>query len=274
MIAAKMKAKKTAMKPSHSSAQSPLDQRLLAYALGGGALALAATPADAAVIWSGIQNASVASLGPTADPNNYVSLNLVPSDATSPTFRFSWQAINGGTDGASVSLSTDAIAGDPGSFGFYTSSSSALNNFAAGETVGPANDNPSKYPNYSLSAAAAVYDTNGDWTASLGGRNSNWSAGGSGYVGFSFLDGGSQTHYGWMELVVPATSAANQEATLVQWAWESDANTPIAAASVPEIDPASGGSALALLVGGLALVEQQLGFAAGAAGLRAWRKRK
>jgi hypothetical protein len=81
-----------------------------------------------------------------------------------------------------------------------------------------------------------------------------------------------------MELTVPTTSAAGQKLTLVQWAWESEANTPITispgSASVPEIDPASAGSALALLVGGLALVEQQLGFAAGAAGLRAWRKRR
>ena len=81
-----------------------------------------------------------------------------------------------------------------------------------------------------------------------------------------------------MELTVPTTSVAEQKATLVQWAWESEANTEITispgAAAVPEIDPASAGSAVALLVGGLALVEQQLGFAAGAAGLRAWRKRR
>jgi hypothetical protein len=267
-----MKATKTAKKPSHPSGQSPLDQRLLAYALGGGALALVATPADAGVISSGIQNVSVASLGPTLNPNNSTSVNLVPSDPTSPTFRFSWQSLNGGTDGATVSLATDATSGSPGSFAFYTSSANSLNNFAAGETVGPDND-LIKFPNYSNSAAAAFYGANGDWTASLGGGNSNWSAGGSGYVGFSFLDGGSQTHYGWMELMVPTTSVAGQEATLVQWAWESDANTPITT-PVPEIDPASGGSALALLVSGLALVEQQLGFAAGAAGLRAWRKRR
>ena len=265
-----MKATKTAKKPSGSSTQSPLDQRLLAYALGGGALALAATPADAAMISSGIQNVSVASAGPTANPNTSTTLNLVPGDATSPKFKFDWKPINNGTDGASVSLSTDAASG-AGSFGFYASSANSLNNFAAGQTVGP--DNTFGYPKYSSSAAAAFYGANGDWTASLGGGNSHWSAGGSGYAGFSFLDGSSQTHYGWMELTVPTTSAAAQKATLVQWAWESVADAPITT-PVPEIDPASGGSALALLVGGLAIVEQQLGFAAGASGLRAWRKRK
>jgi hypothetical protein len=57
---------------------------------------------------------------------------------------------------------------------------------------------------------------------------------------------------------------------------ESDANTAITipAAAVPEINPASGASAAALALGGLALLEQQLGFAAGAVGLRAWRKRR
>ena len=221
------------------------------------------------MISSGIQNVSVASAGLTANPTTSKTLNLVPGDATSPKFKFSWQSLNGGTDGASVSLATDAISG-AGSFSFYASSVNSLNNFAAGQTVGP--DNTSGYPKYASSAAAAFYAANGDWTPSLGGENSNWSAGGSGYAGFNFVDANSQTHYGWMELIVPTTSIAGQEATLVQWAWESVADAPITT-PVPEIDPASAGSALALLVGGLALVEQQLGFAAGAAGLRAWRKR-
>ncbi|MEI8368467.1 MAG: hypothetical protein WCJ31_08525 [Planctomycetia bacterium] len=75
---------------------------------------------------------------------------------------------------------------------------------------------------------------------------------------------------------MPTTSAQGQDLALVQWAWESDANTAITipAAAVPEIDPASGASAAALALGGLALLEQQLGFAAGAVGLRAWRKRR
>jgi hypothetical protein len=163
----------------------------------------------------------------------------------------------------------------PGKFAFVATGIGSLKNFAAGQTVGPlGNEN---YPKYETGSYAAFYAANGDWSGNYAG-GSNWSAGGSGYAGFRVLDGSSQPHYGWMELTVPTTSVAGQKATLVQWAWESDANTPITispgSASVPEIDPASAGSALALLVGGLALVEQQLGFAAGAAGLRAWRKRR
>jgi hypothetical protein len=254
-----MKARKTTTKPSRSSDQRPLDQRLLAYALGGGALALAATPADAAVIPSGLQNIEVASPGPNGG-DNFTTLNLVPGDGTSPTFEFGW------ANGDSALLRQ----GQQGQLNFVASSSNELNNFPTGETVGPLG--AKSYPKYQTQGAAGSYGSEGAW---VGG---NWSAGGSGYAGFSFIDGSSQTHYGWMELTVPTTSAAGQKAKLVQWTWESDANTPITinpgSASVPEIDPASGGSALALLVGGLALVEQQLGFAAGAAGLRAWRKRR
>jgi hypothetical protein len=251
---------KATKKPSHSSAQRPLDQRLLAYALGGGALALAATPAEAAVIRSGIQNIEVASPGP-GNGNNFTTLNLVPGDGTSPTFEFGW------ANGDSAQLQQ----GQQGQLNFVASSSSELNNFPTGETVGPLGTKD--YPKYQTQGTAAFYGSDGAWT-----EGSDWSAGGSGYAGFSFSDTNSQPHYGWMELTVPTTSVAGQKATLVQWAWESDANTPITispgSASVPEIDPASAGSALALLVGGLALVEQQLGFAAGAAGLRAWRKRR
>lgn len=254
-----MKATKTTKKPSHSSGKSPLDQRLLAYALGGGALALAATPTDAAVISSGIQNVEVASPGP-AGGNNFTTLNLIPGDGTSPTFEFGWDY------GDSAQLRQ----GQQGQLDFVVSSSNELNNFATGETVGPLG--AINYPKYQTQGTAAFYGSDGVWTSD------NWSAGGSGYAGFRFSDANSQPHYGWMELTVPTTSAAGQKATLVQWAWESDANTPITispgSASVPEIDPGSAGSALALLVGGLALVEQQLGFAAGAAGLRAWRKRR
>ena len=254
-----MKATKTVKKPSRSSGKSPLDQRLLAYALGGGALALAATPAEAAVIRSGLQNVEVASPGPGGG-NNFTTLNLVPGDGTSPTFDFGW------ANGDAAQLRE----GQQGQLNFVTSSFLELNNFPTGETVGPLG---SGYPKYKSKGAAAFYGSDGAWT-----EGSDWSAGGSGYAGFRFLDANSQAHYGWMELTVPTTSVASQKATLVQWAWESDANTPITispgSASVPEIDPASCGSALALLVGGLALVEQQLGFAAGAAGLRAWRKRR
>ncbi len=96
-------------------------------------------------------------------------------------------------------------------------------------------------------------------------------------MGFEFLDSALDPHYGWMEVTVPTTAGVGENITLLQWAYQSDANTPIqvpGGAPVPEINSAVGGSAVALLLGGLGLMEQQIGFAAGAVGLRAWRKRR
>ena len=262
------------------SSPCPLDQRLLAYALGGGALALVAAPAGATPISSGIQNITFASSGPTNTTDTTQAVNLIPGDGTSPVFNLTWFTANGGADGAGTGVQT-AISSGWGSFSFYNSSLFANNNFAPGATVDAATGIP-EYPKYYEFGVNANYDATGTWMAqfTVGGVYpvfSNWSAGGSGYVGFSVQDGNSDPHYGWMEMIVPTTSALGQNLTLVQWAYESAANTAIAipgGAPVPEIDPASAGSAAALLLGGLALVEQQLGFAAGATGLRAWRKRR
>ena len=260
---------------SRVSSPCPLDQRLLAYALGGGALALVAVPAEATPISSGIQNIAFASSGPTETTQ---AVNLVPGDATSPVFNLTWFTLQAGADGAAAGVGT-VVQNGPGAFYFYNSSIFANNNFAPGATV-DATPGINKYPKYYTFGINASYDANGDWMATYLTSPtliSNWTAGGSGYVGFSFVDTNQSPHYGWMEMSVPTTSAAGQNMTLVQWAWESDANTAITipgGAAVPEIDPASAGSAAALLLGGLALVEQQLGFAAGATGLRAWRKRR
>ena len=260
---------------SRFSSPCPLDQRLLAYALGGGALALVAVPAEATPISSGIQNIAFASSGPTETTQ---AVNLVPGDATSPVFNLTWFTLQAGADGAAAGVGT-VVQNGPGAFYFYTSSIFANNNFAPGATVN-ATPGINKYPKYYTFGINASYDANGDWMATYLTSPtliSNWTAGGSGYVGFSFVDTNQSPHYGWMEMSVPTTSAAGQNMTLVQWAWESVADTAITipgGAAVPEIDPASGASAAALALGGLALLEQQLGFAAGAVGLRAWRKRR
>ena len=255
---------------ARSSSPRSLDQRLLAYALGGGALALVATPAAATPISSGIQNISVASLGPTANPQATTAVHLDPNDVNSDSFTFGWEWKQ--SFGSEVFVRGNATAGTAGAFSFYNSGSPSMaNNFAMGQSVGAAVASP-KYPLYENTGSEAFFsDTDGSWTSG------NWAAGGTGYLGFQYLDGSLDPHYGWMQINVPTTSADGQNATLVQWAWESEANTPITipgGAPVPEIDPASGVSAVALALGGLALLEQQLGFAAGAAGLRAWRKRR
>jgi len=305
MKATTTKVRKTTKKSSRSSGKSPLDQRLLAYALGGGALALAATPAEAAVIWSGIQNISVPSLGgetgTNPNGNNTSYIPLFPGEPSSPQFAFGWsgdsdtgdsQTIGGILD-SSQNLSGLICTGAPVSF----------NNFTLGQTFGPTSPtkdwtgfdtqaNPKTkgnkstvFPNYNAIGLFSFYASDNSYDATASGVPADygtpipqWAAGATGYAGFVYL-AGSDAYYGWVQVTVPTTAAPGQNATLVQWALESSPNTAIqigatSSNSVPEIDPASAGSALALLVGGLALVEQQLGFAAGAAGLRAWRKRR
>jgi len=319
MKATNMQATKTAKKPSHSSGKSPLDQRLLAYALGGGALALAATPAEAAVIWSGIQNVSVPSLGggtvtdPTSggvtnpNSNNTSLIPLFPGNPSSPQFVFGWGGDSDTGDsqifGATISNSSQQLSGL-----ICTGAPLSFNNFTLGQTFGPTspakdwtgwdpNANPKTkgskstvFPNYNAIGFFSAYASDNSYDASASGIPADfgtpipqWAAGATGYAGFvyqpSFGSPTTDAYYGWAQVTVPTTATPGQNATLVQWALESSPNTAIeigatSSSAVPEIDPASGGSALALLVGGLALVEQQLGFAAGAAGLRAWRKRR
>ena len=59
-------------------------------------------------------------------------------------------------------------------------------------------------------------------------------------------------NYGWVEVGYTPTGF-----TFGQAAIETIVNTPITAGSVPEIDPASAGSAVSLVAGVLAMVEQR-----------------
>lgn len=93
--------------------------------------------------------------------------------------------------------------------------------------------------------------------ASIGAANS-WFGGGSlfssnqGYWGVRFPAGGSNYNYGWVQVGYTPTGL-----TFGQAAVETTVNTPIAAGTVPEIDPASAGSAVSLVAGVLAMVEQR-----------------
>ncbi len=126
-----------------------------------------------------------------------LQLKLVPDDPTSLEFVLVWFPLNSGASGQAVVLSQTTYGpsfGAPGSFALYTTSLLSAKNFAAGETVGPATPNPT-YPKYSYAGFSALYNASGDWMASGsdGGNflTSQWTAGGSGYVGFYWLDEGS-----------------------------------------------------------------------------------
>ena len=79
----------------------------------------------------------------------------------------------------------------------------------------------------------------------------------SGYFGARFSAGGSNYNYGWVQVTTTSNTI-----TFGLDSVETTLNTPILAgavapAGVPEIDPASAGSAASLVAGGLAIVEQR-----------------
>jgi len=80
----------------------------------------------------------------------------------------------------------------------------------------------------------------------------------NGYYGVKFSAGGEDWNYGWVSVTRIASSLTFGEASV-----ETTINTPIAAgavaptSSVPEIDPNSLGSVLALVLGSLGLLERR-----------------
>ncbi|WOO43531.1 hypothetical protein [Rubellicoccus peritrichatus] len=82
-------------------------------------------------------------------------------------------------------------------------------------------------------------------------------------IGFRFIGSDNQTHYGWASLSMTGEYGNSDDSdndartTILSWAYEDEANTPITVGQVPEP------SAIACGLGALAL---------GAAGLRSWRR--
>ncbi len=80
----------------------------------------------------------------------------------------------------------------------------------------------------------------------------------SGYIGFSFTDGSSLTHYGWARLSVADEGFSSYSMTLHEWAYETVANTAIAAGSYSSIpEPATVGLIAALGALGVAAVRRR-----------------
>ena len=86
-----------------------------------------------------------------------------------------------------------------------------------------------------------------------------WSIGNTGYFGFKFSNA-SGVHYGWGQ--ASFTGTPGQGFTLTEAYYNGVAGAPIAvgdtgASAVPEIDPASAGSVMSLVMGSLAMLERR-----------------
>ncbi len=87
-----------------------------------------------------------------------------------------------------------------------------------------------------------------------------WAIGNTGYFGFKFSNG-SGVHYGWGQINITGTPVG-QGYTLTEAYYDDTPDASITvgdkgAASVPEIDPASAGSVLSLVMGSLAMLERR-----------------
>jgi hypothetical protein len=87
-----------------------------------------------------------------------------------------------------------------------------------------------------------------------------WAMGNTGYFGFKFSNG-SGVHYGWGQINITGTPRGQGYTfTDAYYNTTPDASITVGdtgAASVPEIDPASAGSVLSLVMGSLAMLERR-----------------
>ena len=118
--------------------------------------------------------------------------------------------------------------------------------------------------NFGSTARRASITFNG--SAASGAQPAGWATGDTGYFGFKFSNT-SGVHYGWGQMNLHGTTggySVGQGYTLTQAYYNStpDAsiqvgNTGGSPSSVPEIDPASAGSVLSLVMGSLAWLERR-----------------
>ena len=238
-----------------------LDGSLIAYALAGGAVAATATTAHAQVVLFNT-HLSVSSLGsPAANAGGNGG-----SGGAGGTY--GGAGGNGGTGGGLFG----GAGGNGGSAGWFGWDHDTANNhsvigikaatgstlelaqsapglayrFAYGEPAGAGgNAGATGFTYASGPTTLAAFDATNTFVSGLGHQ---WAAGGTGFLGFRFLDASSNYLYGWMEFTVPTTAAAGESMTLVRWAYQSNPNG-ILRAGMTSI-PLPGAAGLAALAAG------------------------
>jgi hypothetical protein len=206
-----------------SSLRGVLDRHFLATAgVAAAVVGIGATNenADAAIIYSGVQNLAV----PNSNFGLYVNLATFAVDNTAPL------------DAAPGWDFNPYVGQTSGRFRFFTTPSSDLvfggtlageenaAKLASGASIGPA----STFTTVGSPLLATPDNAGGAWDGA--------SAGGTDFVGVRFTEGGvngGSTVYGWMRINKPAGGVG---ATIVDWAFD-DAGGSINAGAVPE--PAS-----------------------------------
>ena len=182
------------------------ERRLAGYALAGGAVLGGAEAARADIIYSGTQDIPIGSGG--TSPYN---LDLTGSGTTDYTFSYGANPIE---EGLSIDTYTNSVASTDGT---------NADRLTAGMLIGSSSPFASG-SNLNIQSYKFPFGGQGQWGSQ------------SGYLGFQFQTSDLTTHYGWAQLDLSGFGSVGS-AVLVDWAYESTADTPIVAGAVPE--PAS-----------------------------------
>jgi hypothetical protein len=215
-----------------TSPKSHVDCRLAAYAaLATAALAAPALPeANAQIVYSGVRNINV----PATTAGIYINMVTGAFGTAAATTGWDINPWATGTGAAAAWRFFPNANGTNPDGGVVVSAGTAVLSLALGTLVGPA--------------------------STFGIGSANVPPSGTSFFGIRlFNEATSTTHFGWVQVLLPANSGTGlTPGTVIDWAFESAPNTGIAVGAVPEP------STYALF--GVV--------AAGAMGLRAWRRRK
>jgi hypothetical protein len=174
-------------------------------------LILASTPSEAEIIYSGIQNVK----HPLPSPLG-TTRGLVTDDITGTGLHFGWSFYNSGQplSAGLASASSNLGIAYSGKVGFNGKISLA-SSYLPGDTIGPANYKSS--PNQ-----AVLFNYNTSTQAYEG----HWALGSTAFAGLR-ADTGHGYRYGWMRISTPSSLDAGAPLILVDWAYETELDTPI-----------------------------------------------
>jgi len=214
---------------------------------GAGAL-MAATPSEAAIAYSGKKNITVHLpgrdfvLGPgdQIGPDAFAQL-IEP--ITGAQIGFGWI---GNTDQniaiLAVSQPLSLAVGDPISQG---TSKAQLAAYSAGESVGATGNYKTPDPTDTDPSAASSFFAH-ITNPPIGDLITDWQLNSTAFVGVR-ADSAQGSKYGWIRFTTPPSFDAGAPLTLVDWAWETELDTPILAGdgivSTPAPLPALGAAA-------------------------------
>jgi hypothetical protein len=208
---------------AHSAPQgSATPYRFAAYSLAAaGAAGVASTEAEAAVVYSGVQDLTI---------NQYSSLNLdVNGDLTGDVTFKNYVFGGGNYQGASVNFLSGTIVG-------FNSGLSYVTALSANAVI----DSTTAGPGFFGSMAYGAVNPSAQFNSAT-----------DAYVGLGFPVG-PDLFYGWVRVTINNTTGSF---TINDWAYESTPSVGIAAGAIPE--PATASLLAALTVGGAAALRRR-----------------